>query len=62
MIIRHTCISLQDDNNALMLAIKTGDSKVVNTLWPHRSQVDINHRNTVRQEMAPPPQHAHAYK
>uniref|UniRef100_K1PJA6 Ankyrin repeat and KH domain-containing protein 1 n=1 Tax=Magallana gigas TaxID=29159 RepID=K1PJA6_MAGGI len=34
-----------DGNTALILAIRTGDAKVVNTLWSYREQVDINHRN-----------------
>lgn len=31
----------------MMLAIKTGDAKVVNILWPYRTRVDINHQNKV---------------
>ncbi|XP_061166604.1 uncharacterized protein LOC133175505 [Saccostrea echinata] len=40
-----------EGNNSLMVAIKTGDAKVVNTMWPQRAQVDINHRNKTGHSM-----------
>lgn len=30
-----------------MVAIRTGDAKLVNTIWPYRGNLDINYKNNV---------------
>ncbi|KAL8619415.1 hypothetical protein ACOMHN_011766 [Nucella lapillus] len=34
-----------EGNNALMIALRHGDVRAVNSLWPHRKSLDINHAN-----------------
>jgi len=37
----------QEGNNALMVALRHGDVRAVNSLWPHRKNLDINQANNV---------------
>ncbi|KAJ8303203.1 hypothetical protein KUTeg_019599, partial [Tegillarca granosa] len=35
-----------DGNNSFMIAVRTGDAKLVNIIWAYRGTLDVNHRNT----------------
>ncbi|XP_063441107.1 uncharacterized protein LOC134721808 [Mytilus trossulus] len=37
----------KENSNAFMVAIRTGDAKLVNTIWPYRGNLDINHQNNL---------------
>ncbi|KAK6174412.1 hypothetical protein SNE40_017694 [Patella caerulea] len=34
-----------DGDNAFMLAVSTGDAKLINMMWPYKDNLDINHHN-----------------
>ncbi|XP_060073765.1 uncharacterized protein LOC132553531 [Ylistrum balloti] len=35
-----------EKNNSFCIAVRTGDAKLVNALWPYRGSLDINHANS----------------
>lgn len=35
-----------EKNNSFCIAVRTGDAKLVNALWPYRGNLDINHANS----------------
>ncbi|XP_071172887.1 uncharacterized protein [Mytilus edulis] len=37
----------KENSNAFMVAIRTGEAKLVNTIWPYRGNLDINYQNNL---------------
>ncbi|XP_021371290.1 uncharacterized protein LOC110461892 isoform X1 [Mizuhopecten yessoensis] len=35
-----------EKNNSFCIAVRTGDAKLVNAIWPYRGKLDINHANS----------------